>query len=235
MTSSDSLIARLAWLHLRSALLGWQRGQVVEEVALLNRIIESMSLDPVCKLDPPDYGFVTSEWYVLHRKGPGGTDLYGSDIAVTVWKAPSNWLKTAFIQLKASSNYAVQVEPDQLLRAKSGRGTWERSFIAAANAGNADLRVTPCAAFDPFSMKAGTKSCRASRWLPAQTWIEQWLRCDVGLASTLPYEAEASLLDHVRPVPLLPDIIPQDRESRRDNDVLPARAWLVVAIEGVHR
>src|SRR6266542_3398951 len=125
----------------RSRAPGWHRGRVLEEIALLNRVVETMTANPVCVFDHPSVGTVTSEWYVLHRRGPGSgsPDLFGADLAVTVWKAPASWLKTAFFQLKTSRNYGTRLDRRQLGWPQPILTFGPVLFLVVANAGNRDL------------------------------------------------------------------------------------------------
>lgn len=233
-------VASLAQRRINSAVGGWRRGLVTEEVALLNRLGEQFTALGSCQINSTT--LIDVDWQVLHRQGSHGRDLYGSDLAVTVIVLPEVAVKTAFFQLKCSHNYAIRITREQLQQASIIPEIADRYFLVGANSSNADVRIGTIPDIPEFlSSGQEQRQVRYHRWWRSRTWIESWLRCMVGPRShPLDMASVEALLNSVveRPIPYKGyDHMALDsrvEEVFRDvpPDFLPARAWMTTVVEG---
>jgi hypothetical protein len=114
----------------------WLRGSPVNESALTNRLTEVLGKSRRrCDIGVNPDTHLDIEHHLLDRRGPHNTDLFGSDIAVTVRVMTPNqeMIKTALIQLKVSENFSVELEERQLTDAIINSVTQGISFVLAVD------------------------------------------------------------------------------------------------------
>jgi hypothetical protein len=167
---------------LYTAIDGWQTGEELAEVALLSRLIEQLKRRRrSCDVGISSPMTVQVEYANLHRKGPKSTDLYGSDLAVTINFDRGKFIKTALFQIKRSHNLKVIVETEQLKQALIDPRTQKRSFLFAVD----DVRYT-MRLHDIKSLRGeiigeqDEKTFHCTRWNTLNEWMRLWLACDIG-------------------------------------------------------
>lgn len=214
------------------AVTGWLNGVPQNESSLVNRITEALDSHHSC------YGVTYSEsWieikkYLLDRRGPNNTDLYGSDLAITVEviSPDAHLAKTAFIQAKIGDDQTVIIEGRQLDDALVNSFTARRSFtLAADRVRTGALRFESVAAIKSI-FPAGQKTAQLStrHWMPVSRWLYEWLSCSVGEPSDTadPRSPENILAAVVRMVET-PRVDVDDVLREFDlPDVSLPRAWL---------
>ena len=125
---------RIAVEDILVAANGWLSGAPLDEVALLNRITAELGRRRRgCDLGLETPVRTTCHVFLLHRQGANQVDLFGSDLAVTVDFNDGQFIKTAFFQLKRSSELHVQLERQQLDDATRVSAVGDRSFVFAVD------------------------------------------------------------------------------------------------------
>lgn len=240
-------LARRAQRQVAASARGWLAGGPPEEVALLNRLTERLGGGRSCRVAGSPPGTVESRSLTLHRKGAGGTDLFGADLAVSLRVLGTSLLKTALFQLKRTEGGRGRIETRQLgqmLRAypiarhgmyvvaadKSG-GT-----VAIGTVGEVVNSISASRLL-PLPREVGFR-VQAPEWLPPRAWARLWLRCEEGTPSRVgsPHSIEALLWRYAGseqpPSWVAPEI---------SNDLLPyvadlpdgwvpARFWLIFEV-----
>jgi hypothetical protein len=98
-------VTTIALSELTASLREWLDGRPTDEVALMNRITAHLNK----RRRGCDVGVNTpikmqSQLALLHRQGKNQTDLYGSDLAITVSIDKLDFLKTAFFNSRKPIN-----------------------------------------------------------------------------------------------------------------------------------
>ena len=169
------------------AVTGWLNGAPQSEPAFVNRITEVLASRKKCRGVTYADAWIETDLYLLDRRGPSSTDLFGSDIAVTVEVIyPDQKLaKTAFIQVKLGDNQAATIERQQIHDAMVNSVTADRSFVFAIDrlrAGAMSLEgVTALSKTFPSGQASAQMS--TSGWRPLTVWIYNWLSCFEGVPS----------------------------------------------------
>jgi hypothetical protein len=220
-------IIRKALVELSEAIDGWIRGVVLEEPALLSRIVERLKRE-----SRTDYGLaapvvVTKTTYVLHRQGPRGTDLHGADLAITVEFPPSGPTKTALFQLKLSSDQSARLERRQLEDARAHDAGWANSFVLAIDRERGTMRIKDMKSLLSDWVDGDTRAFEVSPWDGVSEWIPKWLACDVGTVSEVhdPKSLERALSRFVTPPDQPPWFFP-GRGTPGETEAPLARTWL---------
>ncbi len=243
----DNLVRR-AQRHTAASTRGWLVGGPPEEVALLNRLTERLVRNRLCLVSGTPGGTVDTSYRTLHRRGGGGTDLYGADLAVSVHVRRTSFLKTAMFQLKRAKKGLVKVETRQLAEMSVAYPFVGYSpFLMAAGQDDGAIRIRSVDDLLTI-MKPSTAlpwprgaSFRVSDpgWLPPNTWTKQWLSCDVGARSPInaPSAVEALLWRHVEAPEEAPTWVAQEISSDLGALVaelpegwVPTRSWIVFEI-----
>lgn len=214
----------------------WLRGSPTSESALTNRLTEvlgksrrrcDIGVNPDARLDV--------EHHLLDRRGPNNTDLFGSDIAVTVRvRTPyQEMIKTALVQLKVSENFSVELEERQLTDAVINSVTQDISFILAVDR---EQRGAMRTSFVPdlhaaFPRNQVTHRFDSSAWLPFAPWLYEWLSCHVGKPSDPknPRSIER-VLERLLTRISLPQVEPEDVLREMDLTSIPARHWVMFTV-----
>lgn len=164
------------------AVHGWVSGLPTDEVALLNRVTERLARRrrgcDVGLLHPMK---VSAQIANLHRQGPNQTDMYGSDLAVTINIDGNTYLKTAFFQFKRAEGYQVTIEKHQLDAAFSVSTVGPRSFIVAADNHRSGIRIRDMHSLNQsFPQGQATQGVDTSDWQSLTEWFQGWLACTIG-------------------------------------------------------
>ena len=170
--------------NIAHAVAGWLNGVPQNESSLVNRITQALDSRRFC------YGFtypesrIEIEKYLLDRRGPNSTDLYGSDLAITVEViSPYTHLaKTAFLQAKIGDDQRVTIEGRQVDDALINSFTAKRSFVFAADRMRAGaLRFESIATVKSiFPSGQVTAQLSTEEWMPIAPWLYNWLSCSLG-------------------------------------------------------
>jgi hypothetical protein len=166
------------------ALVAWQRGMNADEGSLMNQITSSLNSRRARRCDIGLSGSFSLEtqFCELHRQGPNQTDLYGSDLAVTV-TAPASptFVKTALLQFKVGERNRVKLEQRQIKDATINKAILDRSFCLAVDQKNKTIRVAPLSSLtSAFSPGNATATLTTELWTRFSEWVLAWLRCSVG-------------------------------------------------------
>jgi len=209
--------------RVRAAICGWLQGIPKDEVALMNRLTEKLShVQRGCDVGLGSRVVVKARLASLHRMGPGKTDLFGSDLGVTVFVEGNDYLKTALFQFKRGTNFRVQVEAKQLQDSHRHPHAKERSFVCYVDEDRSGVRISSAAPLlEQFEGSQATRTFDTATWLSLTEWFTAWLSCDLGPMSELGSRdsIEAILKEHEH----APDVVPQAKEA------LNPFAWLLFA------
>jgi len=227
----DKLVVPLL-RDLAGAVSGWLSGVPQSEAALVNRLTEVLASRRRCRGVTYNDSWIDVETYLLDRRGPRGTDLFGSDLAVTVEVvSPSNHLaKTAFIQAKMGDFEQVLIEKRQIKDSLINSFTAARSFVLAADrARSGALKLESVSAIDSqFPATQESAQLPTCDWRPVTPWLYDWLSCSEGERSDPadPRSPEKMLARAVQLVEWPPvDIETVLREFDLPSGSLP-RAWV---------
>ncbi len=224
-------LATIALTEITTALRGWLNGRPADEVALMNRVTERLSRNRRgCDVGAAERVRVVSQLAMLHRQGPKQTDLYGSDLGVTVVIDDLSFIKTALLQFKKGTDFKADLEIRQLNQAAASAVIEDRSFVMYADEGRTGIRLHPVAALRrTYSSGQQRQRFDTTGWTCLTRWLWDWLSCDVGPPSAPndPNGVEPLLQKYV----IEDDWISAWGEAGDNgflDDVLPARAWLVL-------
>jgi hypothetical protein len=224
-------IARFVLADISSALDGWIKGQPTSEEALMNRVTEKLKKQRRnCNVGVGKVINVKSQLTMLHRKGANQTDLFGSDLAITIFIEDTNLLKTAFFQFKTGNNFKVSLEKKQLNQASARSDIYQRSFVIFVDKENLGIRIKPVPKIiGTFNNKQNTKTFNTLNWNFLIQWLWNWLSCSTGPSSDRndPNSIE-SLLQHYIPEGEKWDSVWPISRDVDFADFIPARTWLVV-------
>lgn len=217
------------------AVHGWVSGLPTDEVALLNRVTEKLARRrrgcDVGLLHPMK---VSAQIANLHRKGPNRTDMYGSDLAVTINIDGNTYLKTAFFQFKRAEGYHVTIEKHQLNAAFSVNAVGLRSFVVAADNHRSGIRIRDAHSLNQsFPQGQATQEVDTSDWQSLTEWFLGWLACTIGPLSdpSDPGAPETYLQSFYQETPegqeweagwTLPET------ATELPDIVPARSWVAL-------
>ena len=226
-------IANQARLDISKAINGWLRGQPHEEVALMNRITEQLSISRrKCDVGVRMPVSMESKVYVLHRKGSKGRDQYGSDLAITISVPEQDWIKTALFQIKLSRNTSVLLERHQIYEASRDKRILERTYIFAVDDQRGLPRIKGASQiwdiFNSLPNGQATHTIDCTPWDGLVYWLHQWLHCAEGAESKLgDSNGVESLLQSFisEPNPLISS---GARQAEQLGDFLPARSWMQI-------
>lgn len=214
------------------AVAGWLNGVPQNEMALVNRITEVLGSRRRCRAATYADSWIEIEKHLLDRRGPNNTDLYGSDLAVTVEVITPNerLAKTAFLQAKIGDHQRVKIEGQQIDDALINSFTAKRSFVFAADRERAGaLRVESVAAIkSKFPANQATAQLSTEDWRPVAVWLYNWLSCWEGEPSDpMDPRSPEKFLAHISRMMDRPRVSVEDvlRELDLPGGALP-RAWL---------
>ncbi len=160
---------------IQTATEGWLNGPPREEVALLSRITERLyRRRRGCDVGLSHPVSVTPTFEVWHRRGPGGTDRYGCDIAVTLDIPEEPFTKTACFQLKRSEGGRVDIDHRQVTTALASEFA-HAAFLLATDVGTGAHSVAPMA-----SLATAAPRISLSGWMSLSDWLVRWLDCQIG-------------------------------------------------------
>jgi len=160
---------------IHKATKGWLNGPPQEEVALLSRITEQLyRRRRGCDVGSSHQVSVTPEFEVWHRRGPGGTDRYGCDLAVTLDIPEEAFTKTACFQLKRSQRGSVDIDHRQVTTALASRFA-QAAFMLATDVGTGGHVVAPMASLATTGARVSV-----SGWMSLSDWLVRWLDCQIG-------------------------------------------------------
>ncbi len=160
---------------IRIATEGWLNGPPQEEVALLSRITEQFGRRRRgCDVGSSRRVSVTPEVEVWHRRGAGGTDRYGCDIAVTLDIPDEPFRKTACFQLKRSNRGSVAIDPNQVQSALGSKFA-HAAFLLATDVQTGVHFVAPM-----LSLATTGSHTPVAGWLSLSDWFVRWLDCQIG-------------------------------------------------------
>lgn len=174
-----------------------------------------------------------SELAVLHRRGPGQSDRFGADLAITVDVPVTAFRKTAFFQLKRSSDLQAIFERKQFDDARELQSVWDRSWALAIDESRAVLRVRSATdVISEFTDGRGSHKVVSTDWLPITRWLWLWLSCDIGPPSRIDDpNAVEPLLEDFRMPPTQRLVFDVGRDFILPDNWLPSRSWLNMSFE----
>lgn len=228
----------LALNSLGRAIDGWLSGAPLDEVALMNRITEQIARRRRgCDVGVKSSVAMEPEVLLLHRKGNNQTDLYGSDIAVTVSVPNLGFLKTALFQLKKCKTLACTLELKQLQDALVDTRIAPRAFVLAVDEDRHVMRIESVQhVAGRFSTNQKSKTFDCSVWSGLSIWLHAWLSCAIAPSSIEQDSTsiESMLRRHV--VPKRPRTIwSVEAVQEVDDSHLPARAWMILEFKTEQR
>lgn len=196
-------IAATVWACTTKAIAGWLKGAPRDETAFVNRLTEQLvAIRRGCDVGLDQKVVVKSRVALLHRRGPGATDLFGGDLAVTILAEPGDFVKTALFQVKKGSQFKATLKRDQLEDALKNREAAGRSFVLYVDEERTGVRVNGVGdVLSKFKAEADSLTTSVTDWMPLHTWLSEWLCCRVGLESEpeSPEAIEATLANHELP------------------------------------
>ncbi len=222
------------------AIEGWLKGRPTDEVALMNRLTENFSKSRRgCDVGIRDKISMTNKVAMLHRKGTNQIDLYGADLAITIYVNHS-FIKTALFQLKKGYNFSAGLERRQLNDGLADDRYKNKSFVMYADEAKASIRIKSISSLiSQFNDTQDTKTFDTSEWLFLVEWLKKWMSCEEGELSDVNDKFSIERLlqefiveedDWVSPWGF--DISDNLFESNsKVSDNLPAKAWLVILFE----
>lgn len=218
----------------------WLRGRPLSEEPLMNSITGNFSRGRQgCDVGVITPTKMTSQLALLHRKGIIQTDLYGSDIAVTVYIDQIPFAKTAFFQLKISHFYSCSLDIVQINQALTDIRIRNRAFALAIDQNRQGVRIEKLDVIEPtFPIGQKSKTFDTTTWEFLTLWLHKWLSCDVGEATDLSdtngiekelqkyVDVEEENVNWISPWGFESSLI-----SDNKTEIIPAKAWLVFLIE----
>jgi len=230
-------VSSLILSDMKSAVKGWLSGSPTEEIALLNRITEKLKKHPAnCDVGIRYRMSAESKCYILHRRGLKQSDLYGSDLALSLYVENACFLKTAFFQLKKSKKHKLSLEKKQLSASQKHPDIGPNSFVISVDEICAGIRIYPALdLLNEIPPSNESKSYDTTDWWSLTEWIIKWLSCDVGQDSKpnnkASVESELSRYTLSDNFDVTVPWVDQNPESS-DSELVPARAWLITSIAG---
>jgi hypothetical protein len=218
----------------------WLRGRPLSEEPLMNSITGNFARGRHgCDVGVLAPTRMTSQLALLHRKGVNQTDLYGSDIAVTVYIDQIPFAKTAFFQLKISHFYSCSLDITQINQAHADMRVWNRAFALAIDQDRQGVRIEKLSTIEPtFPAGQQSKTFDTTQWEFLTLWLHKWLSCDIGEATDLtdPNAIEKALQRYVdteeeNDTWISPWGFDTTINSESKSEIIPAKAWLVFLIE----
>lgn len=214
-----------------STLNAWLKGRPRSEEAFLNRLTEKISR----KRRNCDVGVNTPTYlhtliYELHRKGENQKDLYGADLAVSVVFEDELKIKTAFFQLKRSSNYILKTDRSQFEDALSVDAIGERSFLLAIDEDRKGFRINTIKdMFKHFNNNSKSKTFDASNWYCLTEFLWKWFSCDIGKSTKFnePYSVESLLQNFIVEPSEKLKWITERRIDDNPEKFIPAKSWVI--------
>jgi len=180
----DKLASHAIW-DVFHAVHGWLAGRPCDETAFINRVTENLARRRRgCDVGATASMRVAAREAILHRRGQGATDRYGSDFAVTFYTDAGDFVKTVFFQVKKSQDYRATFATAQLKEAGVDPRIRDRSYVLAADEIRAGLRIAK--ASDILAgARAGADSVttRCADWSSLIPWLLRWLSCEEGPTS----------------------------------------------------
>jgi len=203
-----------------------------DEGSLMNQITSALNKRRArrCEVGLEGPFLLHTELFELHRQGPKQTDLYGSDLAVTVTSATTPpFVKTAFFQFKIADQNQVRIAAHQLKESAVCSAVFERSFCLAVDPGNGTLRVEPIPKLrSAFPANDMTQTVTTAKWLHFTEWLIGWLHCTIGpWSSATDAQSIEKLLQKYAVAD--PELIATNWDLPRDYS--PAKAWLSAKFE----
>jgi hypothetical protein len=234
---------KVAWAVLQdtaNSIRQWLQGRPMTEEPLMNRITANFSRGRYgCDVGVLTPTKMTSQLALLHRKGVNQTDLYGSDIAVTVYIDQIPFAKTAFFQLKISHSYSCSLDISQIRQALADTRIANRAFALAIDQDRQGIRLEKLNTLEAtFPAGQQSKTFDTTSWEFLTLWLHKWLSCDIGEGTDLSdgNSIEKSLQKFVDTEEenknwVSPWNIDQNPSNENKGDIIPAKAWLVFLIE----
>lgn len=231
-------IGALAGGLVDSGIARWMAGAPRSEEALMNQVTQALGGPAYCDIGRVEPLILSAEVYPLHRRGPGRTDAYGSDAAVTVIFETTGVVKTAFFQFKKAPLGQCRLERGQLRDALRHPAVAPRAFIFAADENSGEARIASARwALGQFRPRAATRTTTIAPWIRTRAWIAGWLACRQAPASDLhARDRVEALLQPFVDARIPPDILPggagPDPIVMRDmpDGFQPARLWAVLRL-----
>lgn len=228
-------IAKFVLTDISNAVDDWLKGQPTSEEALMNRVTRHLGKPRrKCNVGVGKLIKVKKQSALLHRKGPSQTDLFGSDLAVTIFIEDINFLKTAFFQFKTGNNFKVSLEKKQLNQATARNDISQRSFVIFVDKENSGVRVKAVSKIiGKFNNKQNTKTFDTSNWNFLVQWLWNWLSCNTGPLSEYNdlNSIETLLQQYVKEEEKWDTVWPINQDFDF-YDSIPARTWLVIFLIG---
>lgn len=160
----------------------WKGGHPRDEVAFMNHVTGRLAR----KRNKCDVGVeipvgLRSEVATLHRQGPNQQDLYGADLAITIYLDSPRIIKTAFFQLKKSQGYSARIERAQIDQAKADSRIHNRSYVPAIDELRDGVRIRHIKDVESeFQPGADSRTVKCAGWQGAAMWARDWFSCDTG-------------------------------------------------------
>ena len=239
MFPNDIDYDKLVFMVLRdfgSAISDWLKGAPKDEIVLMNNLTRYFArVRRNCDIGINTVISVETEVYELHRKGKAKSDLYGSDLAVTVGIKNIGFLKTALFQLKKSANHSAIIDKTQLLSAVSQKQCYDRSFVLAVDEIKESIRLMDFKSIlSQYDIDKGNieKTFSTGNWQFLSTWLYEWMSCNIGPVSD-PNDNNSieTLLKKYAVSPPISHWESQEPDINHD-DIIPAKVWLQVNFKG---
>jgi len=221
--------------ELKTALNNWSSGQPINEEALMNHITGRICRKRrKCNIGLKDEVTSISESYLLHRQGPKQTDLFGSDLAVTISMPEIEFSKTACFQIKIGSDCKVKIEKRQIEDAKIVKEVFERCYVLGVDSDLNSLRLLSVKSIIGKFKHHKIISADTTGWKSISQWLIDWFTCKEGPMSNIndPNSIEKQL-DRYKVKQ--PDEIEWDfgksYEEISNRTYYPAKAWTKVQFD----
>lgn len=226
-------IAPAVLSDISNAVKGWLNGRLTEEGALTNRIIEHLVKQRrSCDVGVDSKITIESEVAILHRKGRLQTDLFGADLALTVYSPQINFVKTAFFQFKTTTRYQVKLDRKQLEAATIDPSIGSCSFVFAVDEMRSGLRLEKTVKLlSEFTQNYQSKTLDTRKWMFLVQWLWKWLSGDFDINATLNTRpsVEAMLKGYIEDDNVNFKWV-QSTDKILPENYWPARAWLATKV-----
>src|SRR3989442_1725880 len=105
------------YFRVAKAISEWLQGRILEEHQIVANLIRNLTArEGSCDVGAHQRLVMRSQVASLHRQGPGASDAYGSDLAVTIIAPELLFRKTAFFQMKMADAYEIRLDKAKVAR-----------------------------------------------------------------------------------------------------------------------
>jgi hypothetical protein len=208
----------------KNAISGWLKGVPKDESAFTNRLTGQLArVRRGCDVGLTRRVVAQARVAELHRRAADASDLFGSDLAVTIFINPGDYLKTAMFQVKKGESFSAVLERHQVEVANKTPDIRDRSFVLYIDEERASVRVSEVRGLlNDWPQTQATKTFSTRGWQSLTSWAASWFSCEVSPMSEMGQpDVEERLRDYE---------IVADEESLTGQIPANPLAWLLFAL-----